>query len=80
MKIDSMSAINLTKNSITHGRSKHIEMRFHYLQEQVANGKMNLEHCRAENQIADIIMKGVQVEVFRRLRAMMNVDSLDTMN
>ena len=31
MKIDSMSAINLAKNPIAHGRSKHIEMRFHYL-------------------------------------------------
>ena len=80
MKIDNMSAMNLEKNPIAHGRSKHIELRFHYLQEQVADEKMNLEHYRTENQIADIIMKGVQVEVFRRLRAMMNVDSLDTMN
>ena len=80
MKIDSMSAINLAKNPIAHGRSKHIEMRFHYLREQVADGKMNLEHCRTENQIADIMTKGVQVEVFRKLRAMMNIDSLDTMN
>jgi hypothetical protein len=35
---------------------------------------------RIENQIANIMTKGVQVEVFRRLRAMMNVESLDTMN
>ena len=80
MKIDNMSAINLAKNPIVHGRSKHIEMRFHYLQEQVADGNMNLEHCRTENQIADIMMKGVQVEVFRRLKTMMNIDCLDTMN
>ena len=75
-----MSAINLAKNPIAHDRSKHIEMRFHYLREQVKDGKMNLEHCRTENQIADIMTKGVQAEVFRRLRAMMNIDSLDTMN
>ena len=62
MKIDNMSAINLAKNLIAHGRSKHIEMRFHYLQEQVEDGKMNLEHCRIENQIADIMTKGVQVK------------------
>src|ERR1043165_6011227 len=80
MKIDNMPAINLAKNLIAHGQSKHIEMRFRYLREQIADGKMNLEHCRTENQIADIMTKGVQVEVFRRLRAMMNVDSLDTMN
>ena len=33
MKIDSMSAINLAKNPIAHGLSKHIEMRFYYLRE-----------------------------------------------
>ena len=71
---------NLAKNPIAYGRSKHIEMRFHYLREKVADGKMNLEHCRTEKHIADIMTKGVQVEVFRRLRDMMNVDSLDTMN
>ena len=31
MKIDIMSAINLAKNPVAHGRSKHIEMRLHYL-------------------------------------------------
>ena len=80
MKIDNMSAINLAKNPISHGRSKRIEIRFHYLREQVADEKMNVEHCRTENQITDIMTKGMQVEVFRRIRAMMNVDNLDTMN
>lgn len=30
MIIDNMYAINMTKNLIAHGRSKHIEVRFHY--------------------------------------------------
>ncbi|GAU26253.1 hypothetical protein TSUD_224440 [Trifolium subterraneum] len=33
LKVDNMSAINLAKNPIAHGRSKHIELRFHYLRE-----------------------------------------------
>lgn len=41
---------------------------------------VNLEHNQIENQIAYIMTKGVQVEVFMKLRSMMNVDSLDTMN
>lgn len=44
MKIGNMSTINLAKNMIAHGRSKHIEMRFHCLREQVSNGKLNFEH------------------------------------
>ena len=80
MRIDSVSAINLAKNPIAHGRSKHIEMRFHHLREHIVDGKMNVEYCRTENQIADIMTKGAQVEGFRRLRAVMNVDRLDTIN
>ena len=57
MKIDNMSAINLAKNLIEHGRSKHIEMRFHHLREHIVDGKMNVEYCRTENQITDIMTR-----------------------
>lgn len=80
MKSDNMYAINLPKNLIAHGRRKHIEMRFHYLREQLSNVKLNLEHYITENQIANIMTKIVQVELFKRLRTMMNVYSLDTIN
>ena len=43
--VDNVSAINLAKNSIAHGRSKHIEMRFHYLRELVSEGKLRLGYC-----------------------------------
>jgi hypothetical protein len=33
--IDNKSAINLAKNPFLHGRSKHIEAKFHFLREQV---------------------------------------------
>jgi hypothetical protein len=59
LKVDSLSAINLTKNPIAHGRNKHIEMRFHYLKEQVSKGILNLEYCKTELQVADLLTKGV---------------------
>jgi hypothetical protein len=80
MKIDNMSAINLAKNPVSHGRSKHIEMRFHYLREQVSNGKLVLKHCRSEDQIADIMTKAVQTDVFKRLRNMIGLCPLATMS
>jgi hypothetical protein len=80
IKVDNVSAINLAKNPISHGRSKHIELRYHYLRDQVTKGLLKLEHCRSELQIADILTKSVQVEVFKRLRDMMGVIALDEMN
>ncbi|MCI13275.1 putative copia-type polyprotein, partial [Trifolium medium] len=59
IKVDNMSAINLAKNPIVHGRSKHIEMKFHYLREQVNNEKLKFEHCRTELQVADLLTKAV---------------------
>jgi hypothetical protein len=80
LKVDNTSAINLAKNPIAHGRSKHIELRFHYLREQVGNGKLKLEHCRTDLQVADVLTKAVTVETFVRLRNLMCVKSLESMN
>ncbi|GAU32405.1 hypothetical protein TSUD_220940 [Trifolium subterraneum] len=80
LKVDNMSAIDLAKNPIAHGRSKHIEMRFHYLREQVGNGKLKLEHCKTDLQVADVLTKAVTVETFIRLRNLMCVKSLENMN
>lgn len=60
LMIDNKSAINLAKNPVSHGRSKHIETRFHYIREQVGKGKLHLAHCSTEEQIADILTKAVK--------------------
>jgi hypothetical protein len=79
LKIDNVSAINLAKNPIAHGRSKHIELRFHYLREQVDNGNLSLMHCRSEEQVADLLTKAVSVQVFQRLRDLMGVECVKNM-
>ncbi|GAU30981.1 hypothetical protein TSUD_104950 [Trifolium subterraneum] len=80
MRINNISTINLAKNPVAHGKSKHIEMRFHYLREQVSNGRICVEHCKSEDQIADIMTKAVQTEIFKRIRSMMGLNPLATMN
>ncbi|XP_073225561.1 secreted RxLR effector protein 161-like [Cicer arietinum] len=44
MVIDNKSAINLGKHPIVHGRSKHIETRFHFLRDQIVKDKLKLKH------------------------------------
>lgn len=51
--VDNFIGINPTKDPITHGRNKHIEMRFHYLRELISNGRLRLRYCRSEDQVAD---------------------------
>lgn len=66
--VDNIYAINLAKNSIAHGRSKHIDMRFYYLRELVSDGRLRLGYCRSEDQIVDLLTKGVTNDAFKKLR------------
>ncbi|XP_058776070.1 uncharacterized protein LOC131650373 [Vicia villosa] len=75
--IDNVSSINLAKNPIAHGRSKHIEMWFHCLRELVSEGKLRLGYCRSEDQVADLLTKGVTNEVFKRLKMSLSILDLD---
>jgi hypothetical protein len=42
---DNSSAIKLAKNPVMHGRSKHIDVRFHFLRELAKDGTIELVHC-----------------------------------
>ena len=57
IKCDNTSAIILSKNLIQHSRSKHIEIRYHFIREYVANEDIELEYIKTENQLADIFTK-----------------------
>eukprot|EP00253_Pinus_taeda_P011792 PITA_11792 len=54
---ENSSTIALSKNSVFHKRTKHIDTRFHYIRELVSNGEIALEHCRTHEQVADILTK-----------------------
>ncbi|RDX93288.1 hypothetical protein CR513_24475, partial [Mucuna pruriens] len=66
--VDNKSTIDLARHPTTHGRSKHIETRFHFPREQVSNEKPRIEHCITEIQFADILTKALKLERFRCLR------------
>ena len=78
--VDNVFAINLAKNLIAHGRSKHIEMRFHYLRELVSDGRLRLGYCRSEDLVVDLLTKGVTNDVFKRLKKSMGMVDLHHVN
>lgn len=49
---DNKSAIKLSKNPVLHGRSKHIDIRFHFLRDLSRDGVVELVHCRSKDQIS----------------------------
>ena len=75
--VDNKSAISLAKNPVAHGRSKHIETRFHFIRDQVNKKKLELVYCTTEDQLADVFTKPLRVERFEKLRDMLGVFSVD---
>jgi hypothetical protein len=47
LNIDNKPAISLAKNPISHGRSKHIDTKFHFIREQVINGMIEVQYWSA---------------------------------
>ncbi|GJU19607.1 retrovirus-related pol polyprotein from transposon TNT 1-94 [Tanacetum coccineum] len=54
---DNKSVIALCYNNVQHSRSKHIDIRHHFIKEQVENGVVELYFVRTEYQLADIFTK-----------------------
>ena len=62
IKCDNTSAIYLSKNPIQHSRTKHIDIRHHFLRDHVQNGDISLEFMNTNNQLADIFTKPLNEE------------------
>jgi hypothetical protein len=77
---DNSSTIKLSKNPVLHGRSKHIDVRFHFLRDLTKEGKVELVHCRSVEQIADILTKPLKAESFMKLRALLGMCSINEIN
>ena len=73
LKIDNKSTISLAKNPVSHGRSKHIDTRFHFIREQVTNEMIELHYCPTELQLADSFTKAVKLDRFEFLRKNLSV-------
>ncbi|GJX73843.1 retrotransposon protein, putative, unclassified [Tanacetum coccineum] len=56
---DNKSAIALCCNNFQYSRSKHIDIRYHFIKEQVENGVVKLYCIRIEYQLADIFTKAL---------------------
>lgn len=70
---DNSSTIKLSENSVLHGRSKHIDIRFHFLRGLARDGIVELVYCNTQEQAADIMTKPLKLETFLKLRSMLGV-------
>ncbi|KAL3006578.1 hypothetical protein AAZX31_08G286300 [Glycine max] len=79
IRCDNTSAINLSKNPILHSRTKHIEIRHHFLRDHVQKGDCVLEFVDTKNQLADIFTKTLLKENFFAIRRELGLIDLNNL-
>ncbi|GKB52023.1 retrovirus-related pol polyprotein from transposon TNT 1-94 [Tanacetum coccineum] len=74
---DNTSAIAISNNPVLHSRTKHIDIRYHFIRDHILKGDIELHFIPTEYQIADIFTKPLDEPTFTRLKAelgMLNID------
>lgn len=57
-----------THTDALHSRSKHIDIRHHFIREQIERGRIALQWISTQDQVADILTKTLQPRIFLRFR------------
>ena len=65
---DNKAAIAMAKNDVLHNRSKHIDIKHHFIREQVESGLITLQWIASADQLADALTKALPPRVFSGLR------------
>jgi hypothetical protein len=70
---DNQSCIKLTENPVFHDRSKHIEMRYHYVRDMVQKNVLSIQYVLTAEQTTDIFTKPLSLTKFIYFRDKLGV-------
>ncbi|GKC07002.1 retrovirus-related pol polyprotein from transposon TNT 1-94 [Tanacetum coccineum] len=74
---DNTNAIAISNNPVLHSRTKHFDIRYHFIRDHILKGDIELHFIPAEYQLADIFTKPLDEPTFTRLKTelgMLNID------
>ena len=76
LMVDNQPAIALAKNHVLHDRSKHIDIKFHFLWDCIDGGQIVIEFVETGRQLADILTMSLGRLRFMELRKMIGMDEV----
>ncbi|KAL7102039.1 hypothetical protein ACP275_08G094700 [Erythranthe tilingii] len=68
-----MSTIAMTKNPIFHARSKHIELRHHFIRDLVDEEEISMKFVNPNDQVADFLTKAVTIEKLEKFKKKLKI-------
>jgi hypothetical protein len=68
LKVDSKSALALARNHVYHERSKHIDLRYHFIQNCLDDKTVSATYINTADQLANILTKALGRVKFQELR------------
>jgi len=57
IKVDNSGCIDFSKSPVEHKRTKHIDIRYHFVREAIMTGKVTLKHCATDDMVAEPMTK-----------------------
>jgi hypothetical protein len=75
---DNESAVRMADNPVEHSRTKHIDIRYHFLRDHQQRGDIEIAYVSTKEQLADIFTKPLDEKTFSKLRNKLNI--LDSRN
>ena len=76
-KIDNQSIINLINNSINHAKSKHINIQYHYVREQIEKENLKLIYININDIIISDLTKNLTKNKFKKYIIMLKLIKLN---
>ena len=76
IKEDNQGTIAIVRNPVSHSRTKHIDIKFHYVREALEDGIIDLIYCPTEQMTADILTKLLAHQQFETFRLEMGLKNL----
>ena len=70
---DNQSTICLAKNQQVHGKTKHTDIKYHFIHDLVGARRIMVVYCASENMIADILTKGLRINRFEMLQQLAGI-------
>ena len=71
--VDNLSAISIANKTETGKRSKHMDIEYYLICQEIMNNHVSTQHCYTDHMIADVLTKPVNRDRFEKLRDMLGV-------